>query len=815
MRMFAGVALACALVASPAAAGRPFTVEDQLSVEAFGRVAFSPDGRWLIAERFGRWADAPSFDHEFLTHQTTSRLFVADTLASGPPRPLLASTPGAGDTFGAFSPDGSRVLVFRQLGHRREMGVASLASGAVTWSGLTGDPEVWTAQARWRNNDEVVMIVRDPDAPSILLGAGWQTQARTQAAWAAGGRGDYSGVALGSGRYASINPAPPDYRLAVFDAVHGRTRVLASGAFFELLVSPDGATAAVSLEGELVQPSASTTKVQLSSPHRRRRLALIDLTSGQVLRPCPACDLAPGTWAWAPDSHALVAAARDEVAFDAAYGYWRFDREGAASPLAPHLKVNLVAGGGIANLVGQVAWLGGDPVVLARPEGGARPDWWRLTPRGPVNLTAALPAPQGRALAVGPKGLLVSTASGLVRLPAKGSGRLIAPATRTWQAPSPLPGLVAERAIATDQATAITPDGQTHRAAAPPAGARLVAVASNGAVAAIDKDAHGVKTLSLVRPGGAARSLLTINQALATVDFSQPVAVSHAGPAGEALTSWLYLPADLAPGQERPLIIVPYAGDRYDRPPPWFEPGSVTPLTNVQLMVAQGYAVLVPSLPIGLADEPAPGLADAILRAVDAAHAQHPEVSATRIALWGHSFGGWTSLMAGSQSARFKALIASAPPTDLVTIFGNLRAASFAVPEVYMTLTGMQGWAEGGQGRMGAPPWSALERYVRNSPLLHTDKITAPVMLVYGDMDYDPAQVATVFMSLSRQGKDAQLLLYRGEGHVIGNPANLRDLHQRLFAFLADAIGPAPGSASKPGAARSSAAPASAIRSSQ
>nr|WP_233247776.1 alpha/beta fold hydrolase [Caulobacter endophyticus] len=179
-----------------------------------------------------------------------------------------------------------------------------------------------------------------------------------------------------------------------------------------------------------------------------------------------------------------------------------------------------------------------------------------------------------------------------------------------------------------------------------------------------------------------------------------------------------------------------------------------------------------------------------MLTVVDAAHAQHPAFSPNRLAVWGHSFGGWTALMVAVQSPRFKAVISSAPPADFITIHGNLRPASLAVPEVYMTLTGMQGWAEGGQGRMGATPWAALDRYVRNSPLFHLDKITAPVLLIYGDMDYDPTQVAAVFQGLSRQGKDAELLYYRGEGHVVANPANLRDLHQRAFAFLADALGP-------------------------
>ena len=105
------------------------------------------------------------------------------------------------------------------------------------------------------------LLIETVDEDMILLGAGWQTQARTAQAWAANGRGDYSGVALGAGRYVGLNPAPPDYGLAVFDTVSGRSRALATGPFFELLISPDGARAAVSLEGELVQPTAATAKI--------------------------------------------------------------------------------------------------------------------------------------------------------------------------------------------------------------------------------------------------------------------------------------------------------------------------------------------------------------------------------------------------------------------------------------------------------------------------------------------------------------------------------------------------------------------------
>lgn len=791
MRISAGLALACALTASAQTAPRPFTIDDQLSLQDFGRAAFSPDGRWLIAEQYGPYADAPNFDHEFLDHQGASRLYLADLRAGGPPRPFLAEDPRAGDTFGAFSPDGSKVLVFRLKDRRREMGVAALASGAVTWSGLTADPELWAAQARWRDDHQVVVITRAPDAPSTGLGAGWQTQARTAAAWAANGRGDYSGVTLGSGRYAGLNPAPADYGLAVFDDRTGRSRVLARGGFVDMLLSPDGRAVALAQEAELT-PGSDGGIIRLSSPPRRRRLVVVDLDTGQAARPCPACDLAPNTWAWSPDGQAVVAAARDAPAFDAPYRYWRLDAAGAATPLDADLRLALVRAGDTWAPTGQVAWLGRDPVVLARSDGADRSDWWRLTTKGPVKLTGAFAGSQGRALAADGQGLLIVTAAGLVRLPPQGEPRVVAPPSVSWRPLRILPGQPVARLLASDKGRGrlVSTAGAEGRAAAAPDDADLRAVSPNGDVAAIVKDAQGLRTLTLYRPTGRSQPLLTINQQLAEVRFSRPLPISHPGRHGEALTSWLYLPPGHRAQDDRPVIVVPYTGDRYDAPPGQFEPGTVFPLTNVQLMVAQGYAVIAPSLPLGPDEEPGLGLAEAILRIVDAAHAQHPGVSDTRVALWGQSFGGWSTLMAGTQSPRFKALVATAPVSDLITFHSSLRPVSLAVPEVGMSLTNMQGWAEGGQGRMGAPPWRALDRYLRNSPLLHADKITAPVLLAYGDMDFDTTQVTAMFLALSRQGKDAQLLYYRGENHVVLNPANIRDLHQRAFAFLADALGP-------------------------
>jgi dipeptidyl aminopeptidase/acylaminoacyl peptidase len=100
------------------------------------------------------------------------------------------------------------------------------------------------------------------------------------------------------------------------------------------------------------------------------------------------------------------------------------------------------------------------------------------------------------------------------------------------------------------------------------------------------------------------------------------------------------------------------------------------------------------------------------------------------------------------------------------------------------------GWAESGQARMGAPPWQTSALYRRNSPISYVDRIVAPVMLIYGDLDGDPKQPQELFTSLYRQNKDAVLLIYRGESHVVISPANVRDEYAKALAFLHDNIGP-------------------------
>src|SRR5690606_24072781 len=143
------------------------------------------------------------------------------------------------------------------------------------------------------------------------------------------------------------------------------------------------------------------------------------------------------------------------------------------------------------------------------------------------------------------------------------------------------------------------------------------------------------------------------------------------------------------------------------------------------------------SLPLPMsAGEPLSGIANRILGIVDATAAQAPGAfDPGRLALWGHSYGGYTTLGAISQSDRFSAAIAMAAPSDLTAHYGTCRLTQRVSPGDGAWPAWQAGYAANIQGRMGAPPWGDPDRYVRNSPIFHVETIHTPVLLIHGDQD--------------------------------------------------------------------------------
>jgi dipeptidyl aminopeptidase/acylaminoacyl peptidase len=85
---------------------------------------------------------------------------------------------------------------------------------------------------------------------------------------------------------------------------------------------------------------------------------------------------------------------------------------------------------------------------------------------------------------------------------------------------------------------------------------------------------------------------------------------------------------------------------------------------------------------------------------------------------------------------------------------------------------------------MGASPWEKPEKYVRNSPLFTVQGVSAPVLLIHSDMDGWGPQYDMMFTALYAHRKEAELRIYRGEGHAPSSPANIRDMWNRIFYWF-------------------------------
>jgi len=287
------------------------------------------------------------------------------------------------------------------------------------------------------------------------------------------------------------------------------------------------------------------------------------------------------------------------------------------------------------------------------------------------------------------------------------------------------------------------------------------------------------------------RPLMTLNRHMADVTPATMRALHHGLPEGGQATDWLILPPGRSGMSELPLIVIPYPGLVYGEAPPHDQ--SVLgerPHANAQLLAAAGFAVLLPSMPMPqVLPEGGFDFAAPIAPAIDAALATGC-CDGTRIGLWGHSYGGYAVAMMNAASSRFRAVVASAGLYDLAGTIGTFGPSARAMPENGVPIASLYAWAERGQGRMGAPPWRAPMRYVDNSPVYVADRMHAPMLIIGADRDVSPlGQAEQLFSALYRQGKDAELVTYWGEGHVVASPANLRDLYARVIAFFRDNLG--------------------------
>lgn len=792
-------ALALVLFGQSAVA-RPFTIEDLLSQESFGDIAVDPSGRWLVLERRDRYDTAARYDHDLENSASLSRLQVVDLLSPGPARALLAEDPGPGVQLGPFSPSGAHLAVYRQTGDTWTLGVVTVKTGETRWfPDITPEASFFGRDVQWLSDDIFVVLHRTDRAQPWPVRIGKVSAQQLPRLWADQARGAPARIVFGSGAYAGLRQRGPQRELLRLDLAGGR-RLLARGEFTDLEVSPDRRRVALFEVGDSIQPDG-TGPVQgvLGISTEASHLRLVDLADGRLTTPCPTCDHLPTLLSWSPDSTALLTFARDR---DRPWPEGRLLRIDAATGAGDIIGMGLRPRLNLRPEAIYAAWMGTAPVLFARPASDpkARDDWYALGKGAPERLTAGLKAPPRTLRAADARGLVVLADDALWRIDPRGKARRLsqepvrplreprvsrqarlanAPPAGAWMiVGSPSSGRLAWADVAGLQTT--TPrlaEGVTLIDGSRPAKAAILR----------RRDPIGRITIEVQREGAAPVQVDAINKAWADLDAPDVRPIRHLGPDGQALTSWLFLPRQTF-GRPPPLIVRPYIGATYAEAPTNL-PGERGFVVDVRPVVGHGYAVLVPSLPLAAGrTDPAEGLAERLL-AIVAAAAADPSAAGRfdpeRLALWGHSFGGYSVMTTITQTDQFKAAVSISGVSDFISKWETLADVYRVTPGDGAMFNWSTGNIESGQSEMHRPPWEAFERYRRNSPVFAADRIHTPLLLMHGDQDIIVVnQSEAMFAALFRQRKDAQLAIYFGEGHGIGGPGNVRDLMSRMLGFF-------------------------------
>ena len=146
------------------------------------------------------------------------------------------------------------------------------------------------------------------------------------------------------------------------------------------------------------------------------------------------------------------------------------------------------------------------------------------------------------------------------------------------------------------------------------------------------------------------------------------------------------------------------------------------------------------------------------------------------VGLIGHSWGGYQAGYAVTQTDIFAASVAGAGLTDFFSMYGMVFWSSGGLPET--------NHFEAGQERMIAPPWNDIEGYVRNSSVLHVEKLNTPLLFMVGDNDrnVDWRQGIELYNTVRRAGKHMVMLVYANEGHSLRKDENRIDYQRRIGA---------------------------------
>jgi dipeptidyl aminopeptidase/acylaminoacyl peptidase len=270
--------------------------------------------------------------------------------------------------------------------------------------------------------------------------------------------------------------------------------------------------------------------------------------------------------------------------------------------------------------------------------------------------------------------------------------------------------------------------------------------------------------------GGPLRRLTHGNPRFDDPRLARTELISYLDVDGRSQFGVVYYPADYEPGRPYPTVLHLYEQFFDDA----FE-------ASDKMLNTNGYVVLRPSAPTK-AD---PGYAnESWLKGVSGAANKLIEMGvadSARLGVYGCSYGGFATSLLVTQTNRFKAAIAIAPPTDMF---------SFYTESPRMGMRNMAFHEAHGEWQLNIAGtlWEAPLRYLQNSAISAANRVSTPLLILSGGQDHNVpvGQSAELFYALRRLGKEVEWVNYVNAGHCTPytTEEDFIDYHQRILDWF-------------------------------
>ncbi len=248
--------------------------------------------------------------------------------------------------------------------------------------------------------------------------------------------------------------------------------------------------------------------------------------------------------------------------------------------------------------------------------------------------------------------------------------------------------------------------------------------------------------------------------------------IDYTSAKGDKLQGALFLPANYEPGKSYPTIV--YIYEKLSQGLNGYTVPTYNGF-NKTTYTSNGYAVLMPDI-VYKVNDPGMSAVWCVLPALEAA-IKTGIVDKDRVGIQGHSWGGYQTSFLVTQTNAFRAAIAGAPLTEMITMYNSIYWNSGG---------GNMAIFESSQGRFTGSPLDVPEAYQRNSPITHAKNVKTPLVILHNDKDgaVDFTQGIFYYNTLRRLQKPVVMLQYKGENHGLRVPANMKDYTVRMKEFF-------------------------------